>query len=1229
MEEAIIKQLSKYNKKELYQWLIVSMIHPSNQKFGIRYELLIHTLLAIEEDDFLNKPLKRKNIEFLISWFQKKYSNQFMMMEDFESFNQTKLIPLILNGKKYYFFYGQAERPYESIKQFYEILFTSEIDELSDIKKEFLFSLEQQTKMLKILTEDKESEISSKVMYLPSMKFFKKYSSLFSIKKINKNYIHNSTSSYQMDINNFNGLYTKIDDKYYITPFETHIETLYSIAEKIIYSNDFYSIDAINENMLLRLTKIIFQFFGYRQILLGLIDIFKDNTAGFFDVIARVDANKVILFKFIPHSDKLMTDIQEISQKAFKEVDNIKQTNKWIGLRHLDEDIEKVNIVPTHILEFTTIVIFEQMRLNYMLSFETDWKEKDIYIYNSLNIIPILELLSKKKSDRQISLLEYLNAEKRLLSAKVVKADELDSFAYYYNNNESFVIAGKQPDMMTFVPHEWSRFYNKYLYDKYQDNIYELVEAKYPNKFNYIGHKIGSTYEILDTTILDGGRCIKYNNSLIFIAYPNALSFTKEELRVCTFLGEFISFYLDKYKDKLFKLLLKNGFDIKRQELIITLYPDSYIKRFIELENLIPYTEELSENKDIYFKSQINGLVSKEVNTLMIFKGTMELLENSFEFKTNFNPEKGIFQEFILSVLSILNVKNRKDIAQDFINKNWNLKERAFTLQETYSNNPKIDYYKAPHKFQPSFIATVNQEIVTFLKEIEIEPKEYWGDEAKQLNNLIFEFLQKRLEEEISKFNVHILDYSYTQIEYIEGQRKQNDTQMDLDAKKHIAFDIYKQYNKDRMEISELTVSAKHILHTILKVNPEGYKATVENDWYYLMAFSKIITETIQISDELHYKLSETGIKITDSYELIDIDKSSELNMEGYYKKITSSKIISSKNTPYEKKQIEKKHNPKKVPIFDENLNISWKKEFGFYIDDMVSVMTNLAMLHIKDKHNSVLTQLSIDEICNRIQETLVEPPSNEEISEIIKFITLDFNTYNDYNYIDYSIDRLMKKKERLNLSPLIRMKNNKYLFGHQLLLLSTKAWYYPLKDGDIPFYIDDTNLVKKELKKIHRTLDLKLEEKAYQVVKNTLSEIYVEKNILNFRRLSITFQKQPSCGEIDLLIANPKTKILFVMDAKNINKKFSVSAISRELRNFFEDRSRKKSYLSKLNMKVEFINNNQDEILNHFKITDKNGWKIKKGFVVNTLYVSAFYKEKVDFVLIDDLEEYIQGKQK
>ncbi len=284
---------------------------------------------------------------------------------------------------------------------------------------------------------------------------------------------------------------------------------------------------------------------------------------------------------------------------------------------------------------------------------------------------------------------------------------------------------------------------------------------------------------------------------------------------------------------------------------------------------------------------------------------------------------------------------------------------------------------------------------------------------------------------------------------------------------------------------------------------------------------------------------------------------------------------------------------------------------------------------YFNENNNSYfpLLKLSIKEIEQYLGVTLKQKLLLDEITKILDFISLDFEVYKEYKYIDYSIDRLMIKKERLNLSPFIKIDQN-YIFGRKQLMTAMYNWYESLIIGDIPFSIDQDSLIKDELKRIHRELDLNLETESYRISKEILGESYVRSTIKNFKQISKEFEKQPPCGEIDLLIVNPATKILFVLDAKNINRKFFTSAIKRELRDFFEGRSNKKSYLEKLNMKVDFINENKEEVLNHFKIVDKNGWKIKKGFVVNTLYVSAFYKEKVDFILIDDLKEYLEYKE-
>jgi len=1262
LQNELIEQFTRYNKKEFYQWLVVSLAHPSNQKFGIRYELLIHTLIAISEDKFSNKVLTKEEFEIFISWFEEKYSNNFIMMEDFEPFKQTKLIPLFLDGKKYYFFYGSHERPYEVLKQFYEIIFSLDIEELNNIKFEFLFSLQRQTDILIKLNNDNETQFETTSMYVPSLDFFNKNKYFFEVDNANIEYLHNSRKLpslteiekmfdfdidnsvsnsnvpqleindieledsiyfYEMGINNFNGLYTKIDNKFYIIPFESHIETIYNLASEIIYDEKFQYLDGINNSMFQRMIKMLSYFFTPPHRLDGIMDMSKNIYSKYFDTLAQIDANKVVLFKFIPHSNNLQNSIDDVAQKSFEELEKMKLIDELFMFRfEREKNIINMNQTPINMSEVKIIIIFEKLTLKYMLGFPKDWKEKNIFIYNSLDIKPILELLSEKESDNNTTLWQYLEAEKRQSSYNnnPFQMDTLDSFALYYKN-ESFAIMGKQPDLLMFASHSWSDFYHEYLCKKYQDNIYELIEFSYPNKFNRITHLDNSTYEYIDTSILDGGRCIKYNNKLIWIVYPsNGFSLNEEEMRVSMFTTEFFAFYIDRYKESIYRFLKAFKFDITTQNLMIVIFPDTVVKQNENMEHLLPYANKINDNEPIIFNSFIRKVIYNELFVGVFCSSSLKKLENTFRYNDKFNPEKYIFEQLINSLLRALNIQPIKELVPLFIKSIWNLEERAFVMKSSQTNNPRLSEYKKPLTIQPSFIANVNQEMVNYLKKIKVEIKEHWEDDAKKLNNQIFEFLQQKIEKIISQFDNSILLYAYKQIEYIEGKRESDKTQMEFDVQKYIAFDINERHNKERLEVSELAVSAKHILHTILKVNPQGSKNVSEHDWYYLMALSKIINETIQRSDQLHYRLVKSGIEITHSYELIDIDESSEINSNEYYKETTNSNINLAKNKPLKTNQLNQNESSKDVLLFDANLNSAWIKEFEFSLENMVKIIAILGRHIFKETNYFPLIALSIKEINTFIGETLLEI-NNDEIEKIISFLSLDFNTYSNNEYMDYSLDRLMKKKERINLSPFIKV-DDKYLFGQQLLLASFTSWHNTLIDGDIPFSIDEANLVKKELNKIHDKLDKELEVLAYEEAVKAVGKEFVRMTINKFQTLSKNFPQKPPCGEIDLLVVNTNTKTIFVLDAKNVNKNFRTAEIDRELNKFLKG---KKSYLIKLNKKFDFIKENKDEILNHFQVEDKSGWKIKKGFVVNKLYVSAFYKEKVDFILIDDLSEFLQ----
>uniref|UniRef100_UPI0018678CAF hypothetical protein n=1 Tax=Aliarcobacter butzleri TaxID=28197 RepID=UPI0018678CAF len=989
--------------------------------------------------------------------------------------------------------------------------------------------------------------------------------------------------------------------------------------------NNLNCLNKVNINSKIKKKKIILQFFGIRNILKQLYDpILENDCANYFDITVRADADKIILCKFVKHSEDMLDTLDDIANESFKELQKIKE-NKYIGLNYINESPLNCNIVPTKVLNFKVLILFEKISFDYMLVFSRDWKQENIFIYNTIDIEPIFELLEKKDSDSILSFIQYIDAEKKLSAQNkhpTIQTDALDSFAYYYQNNESFYIMGNQPNMMFFDTHQWSNFYNEYLYGKYQDNIYELIEAKFPNQFNLINHAMGETYNFMDSSIISGGRCVKFQNKLIWIMYPIAINCIDIEVKTFEFVGQFISFYLDKYKSQLFKLISKYGFDFTKQDFTIGLYPSSLISRINELSHLIPYIENIQSKKIVFLTKK--PIHNDKLHTFIIYHADMDSLNDLFKLTLNFNPEKKIFKNFLESILNYYKIVNIHEISDNFINEHWDIKERAFTFTSKYVDNPRLESYKNPKKIQLSFLQGVNQEIVTYLKNLNIESKEYWDVDAKNLNNLIFEFLQIKLEDEISKFNNSIIYYCYEQIEYIEGKREKDSFSAGVHSSHYIEFDIEKQFNEDRMEISQLTTCAKHILHTILKVNPKGYKALVDSDWYYLMALSSVINETIQRSDHLHHKLVKAGIKITTNYEMIDIDEISSINFHAYHQQITNSKIHESKKLIQKEKISIKNENPKKIPIMDEKLNLAWFKEYDFYLDDMLVVLSNLGRFDFKKDNYFPLNFISFEEINNFIQTYIIEPPSSITLQKILNFLSLSYETFNNFKYIDYSIDRLMQKKERINLSPFIKI-NDKYLFGNQLTILSTKAWFYPLKEGDIPFSIEDNSLVKEELKIIHRKLDLELENDSYNVAKELLGENYSIKTLKNFKRIHKSFERLPSCGEIDLLLVNPKTHTIFVLDAKNINKKLFTSAIKRELRDFFHGRDKKKSYLEKLDMKVDFINNNLEKVLGYFKLNNDEKWNIKKGFVVNTLYFSAFYEEKVDFILLDDLHEYLK----
>ena len=103
--------MKKYNKSELIKWLQVCSIHPSNQIYQGRFELLLGITLSIRDKDYEKNNIEFDKFKSFIKEF--KTNTDRFFIEDFIPYNQLNLIPYFIDGSKFFLFYGLSENAYE------------------------------------------------------------------------------------------------------------------------------------------------------------------------------------------------------------------------------------------------------------------------------------------------------------------------------------------------------------------------------------------------------------------------------------------------------------------------------------------------------------------------------------------------------------------------------------------------------------------------------------------------------------------------------------------------------------------------------------------------------------------------------------------------------------------------------------------------------------------------------------------------------------------------------------------------------------------------------------------------------------------------------------------------------------------------------------------------------------------------------------------------------------
>ena len=274
------------------------------------------------------------------------------------------------------------------------------------------------------------------------------------------------------------------------------------------------------------------------------------------------------------------------------------------------------------------------------------------------------------------------------------------------------------------------------------------------------------------------------------------------------------------------------------------------------------------------------------------------------------------------------------------------------------------------------------------------------------------------------------------------------------------------------------------------------------------------------------------------------------------------------------------------------------------------------------DEFNFPLTVVSKSEIVDIIV-SMLSNITKEEANTIIDNMTI---SYSDFGVDDQLIpSSLLLDRRRINVSPIIKIGEDKYIYGNEICKFSHKIWTQDIFDGDFPYRINNKN-ISNELDKIHKLNSDDLEIDAEQEIHKFLEPKFVIRGLKKFHIISNELPKDAPCGEIDILCINPENNTIYVLEAKAIlqkNRPYNVNLIFRD---FFGAKG--KRYYIKLNKKYDFVKEHTEKFVTYFGLDISKEWKMKKAFIVNQPIFAAYHTGfDVAFVRLSELKEYINRK--
>lgn len=513
----------------------------------------------------------------------------------------------------------------------------------------------------------------------------------------------------------------------------------------------------------------------------------------------------------------------------------------------------------------------------------------------------------------------------------------------------------------------------------------------------------------------------------------------------------------------------------------------------------------------------------------------------------------------------------------------------------------------------------LKNDLLNILNKLKISNGLYYLEEEFSIIVEIYDHIIEILNTELEKYNwleLHkCILYSYSDI--INDMKQSN------------LINNYLSNNLKKLSFFiELNLIKKY--EGTYKIDEESYK--------YLFDIVQFLYTLSEARSIINFTRKFRGNNIKGFYYLdVDINRINpiEFKLSDDYSHLIDSKI----NTYYEH-AVQMKYDDSKELFENIGLKKEIENELGIDYFLLMTILNCLDNMSFQRKSNYII-EITYDELILKIMDHYRGNKNKEyidKIERIIDFTILNTNEItNEKGKIkDYlSIDNNRLRKNRFDIRPIIKGKDNKLIFSTESLLIASNKWLNSIEYFNFPY--EDDNLkeskklleIKKKQYEDNFTNDIEniLIEKGYQIRK----EVYFDK-VLGDSNLEYL-------GDYDIIAINNSKKIILLIEAKFIVPSVDISHLISKQKEYYglEDEilytdinttNPLNSHDKKQQRRINYFKSNYKDLLPKLNIAidNNNEYRIISYMIFNRYFKPMFKKLEFEVLSFNELKKLLDN---